>query len=255
MPLVTDLFERPIPPPDQTVAYAGDAAQVADLWIPIAGEPSSLVVALHGGWWRAEHDRAHLGHLCRALRDEGFAVVNLEYRRLGMLGGTLRGMLADVAAGVARARGLVKSYAIRDAPPLLVGHSAGGHLALWVAKEASVRGVVALAPISDLGLAASLGLGRGSVEDLLATGDASREEALARASPAERLPIGARQIILHGTDDRGVPLAMSEAYVAKAHSAGDDVELRTLIGVDHVGPIDPESSAFAPVRDALRELA
>jgi hypothetical protein len=94
---MTDLFERPIPTPDYSVAYGSDPAQVADLWIPRVGVPPSLVVALHGGWWRAAHDRAHLAHLCRTLRDEGFAVVNLEYRRLGMLGGGLRAMSVSAA--------------------------------------------------------------------------------------------------------------------------------------------------------------
>jgi acetyl esterase/lipase len=252
---MVDLFERPTPAPDHSLAYGGDPAQVADLWMPRAGNSSPLVVALHGGWWRAAHDRAHLAHLCRALRDEGFAVVNLEYRRLGMPGGGLRGMTADVMAGVAHASTLVKSFPLRDAPPLLLGHSAGGQLALWVAKEVPVRGVVALAPISDLLAAASLGLHGGIVDELLASSDAPREEAIARASPAERLPLGVRQIILHGADDRGVPIEMSEAYVARARAAGDDAELRPLSGIDHVGPIDPESPAFASVRDALRELA
>ena len=132
---------------------------------------------------------------------------------------------------------------------------AGGHLARWAAKETLIRGVVALAPISDLRFAASLGLDGRVVDELLASDGAPREEAIARASPVERLPIGAPQILLHGTDDRSVPIAMSEAYTRRARAAGDHAELRPLVGIDHLGPIDLESTACAPARDALRELA
>jgi acetyl esterase/lipase len=249
MPSVLD---RPPPRADHRLTYGPHPAHHADLWIPSGANRAPLVVALHGGYWRAENDLAHLGHLCRALRDAGSAVLSLEYRRLGMDDVGLRAILDDVRAGVAHGAQLAAAFAVRPGAPVLLGHSAGGHLALWVAKEAPVRGVVALAPISDLRLGASLRLDRGIVDTLVAS--AGGADAYPLASPAERLPLGVRQIVLHGADDRGVPVAMSEAYASRARALGDDVALHVLPAVGHLELIDPEAAAFSHVRAAIDAL-
>jgi acetyl esterase/lipase len=251
---MSDVLERRPPRADHRVPYGADAAQFGDLWLPSDGGPFQLVIAIHGGYWRAENDLAHLGHLCGALRDSGFAVFNLEYRRLGMAGGGLRGMLDDIVAGVAAGRALARAFPVDARPPAILGHSAGGCLALWVAKQAAVRGVVALAPISDLRLARSLRLDGGIVDDLLASADDTGADSCALASPIERLPIGARQIIIHGAADEGVPVAMSDAYLARARSLGDQVELRVLPGVDHLEVIDPMAAVWPIVLDAVKRI-
>jgi acetyl esterase/lipase len=241
--------------PTARVPYGDWPDQFGDLWLPVEDDgrvPAPLVVALHGGYWRAEHDLRHLDPFCVALARGGLAVLSVEYRRIGARGGTLRAMLDDVRAAVSRAAQLASAFPVAARPPVLVGHSAGGHLALWVAKQVPVAGVVALAPISDLGAARDSGIGGGAAAALLAT--ASEQEATA-ASPVACLPIGAKQIVIHGVADRGVPVAMSEAYAMKASAAGDDVTLHALPGVGHMDLIDPASDAFGQVLAATQTLA
>ena len=249
----SDILLRPPPKADDRVLYGPHPAQSGDLWLPLARGPLPVpaLLAIHGGYWRAENDLAHLGHLCAALRDAGAVVFNLEYRRLGMAKVGLREMLDDVTAGLGHFLGVMESLPFRSREPVLLGHSAGGHLALWLAKEARARGVIALAPLSDLRLASALRLDGGIADTLLASAAGTPEEVAAEASPIERLPSGARQVLLHGDRDAGVPVAMSEAYARRATSLGDPIELHVLAGADHLDLIDPERPAFRFVRDAL----
>jgi acetyl esterase/lipase len=242
----------PAPRADERRHYGDDEAQLADLFLPRGAGPFPSVIALHGGFWRAENDLAHLGHLCRALAEAGLVVASLEYRRLGMPGVGAREIVADVRAGVAWWQRVAPSLPVRGEPPAVLGHSAGGQLALWVAKESEVRGVVALAPICDLRRGQALGLNHGVIDRLLA--DLPPETAYRLACPIERLPVGARQILIHGDDDRAVPVAMSESYTERARALGDDVTLHVLTGTGHMELINPESRAFPVVRDALRRL-
>jgi dipeptidyl aminopeptidase/acylaminoacyl peptidase len=129
--------------------------------------------------------------------------------------------------------------------PLALGHSAGGHLALWAGKEGLVSRVVALAPVSDLAEASRLGLSDGVADELLAS------TSLTQASPAHRLPTSCPVRVLHGTADDTVPIAMSVAFVRSAAEAGDDVRLVKLEGDGHYEVIDPNARAFEAVVAAL----
>jgi acetyl esterase/lipase len=251
---MSDVLERPPPSPDHDLAYSDDPAQHAALWLPRGDGGGPLVIALHRGYWRGENDLQHLHHLCRALRDEaGAAVVSLEYRRLGM--GGIDAMLDDVTAGIAWARRLADTFPIAAGAPVVLGHSAGGQLALWAAAEGLARAVIALAPISDLRLGASLRLDRGIITELLTSGGSGdAHEVCTQASPIERLPLGVPTILIHGDADRGVPVAMSEGYARRARALGDDVTLQVLPGVSHLALIDPAHAAFTHVRDAVVRL-
>jgi len=242
-----DVLSRPIVDRPTRLSYGADPSQHGDLRLPPGAGPHPLVIALHGGFWRARYDLVHLGHLCAALTAAGFATFSVEYRRVGQPGGGVPGTLDDALAGARFALGLPSVDAARG---VLLGHSAGGQLALWAAKGVAVQGVVALAAVSDLARASELRLGDGIVDDFL--GDAPG--AVELASPCARLPLGRRQRLVHGDQDDTVPFELSERYVARARRLGDDAELIALPGAGHFEPIDPLSSAWPAVLSAVRDL-
>jgi acetyl esterase/lipase len=211
--------------------YGGDESQVAELFEP-DDRPAGTAVVLHGGFWRDRYDRHLMDELSVVLVRRGWRAWNLEYRRLGS-GGGWPATGDDVRTAVET---LVGPGAVA------IGHSAGGHLALWAAAEGLVRAAVGQAPVSDLREADRLRLSHGVVADLLGAAPA-----YAAASPAERLPLGVPQLMVHGEDDAIVPIAMSRAYERVARAAGDDVELVALPGVGHFEHLDPGSEAWAAV--------
>ena len=165
--------DRTSPATATTRSYGADAAQVYDVIAPDAGARpvDATVVVVHGGFWRAEYDRAHARPEALAFAAAGYHVVLAEYRRAGMPGGGIPGTLDDV-------RDLLTSVASqRDLPhPLvLVGHSAGGHLVTWVAgqpwaTERGIAGVVSLAGVVDLDAADRMHLGTDAARDFVGSG-------------------------------------------------------------------------------------
>jgi acetyl esterase/lipase len=223
--------------------YGDHPAQVAELFAP-AVEPRGVAVVIHGGFWRAQYDRHLMDSLCRDLAGAGWAAWNLEYRRLGD-GGGWPATFDDVAAAIS---------ALPDQPERLVtiGHSAGGHLALWAAAQRlGVTHAVSQAGVVDLAEAIRLNLSRGAARELL--GDDPDGERLRRASPAELLPLGVPQLLVHGTRDDTVPAAISESYAMRARELGDPVETAVL-PCGHFEHIDPLSQAWRAVRDWLDVL-
>ncbi|PWR07623.1 alpha/beta hydrolase [Micromonospora acroterricola] len=254
------VLTRPAPAPDRTVAYGDHPDQVADLRLPAgSGSARPLVVVVHGGFWRAEYDRRHTGPLAAALAAAGYPVAQLEYRRTGQPGGGWPNTLTDVLTGVAELPRLVDEAlpgrVSRDAP-ILVGHSAGGHLALYAAATApaTVGGVLALAPVADLGAAYRQDLDSGAVAALLGGGPEEVPDRYAAADPRSLVPIRTRTVVMHGSEDQQVPVAMSRDFVAAARTAGSHISLVELPGCEHFGLIDPESSAWPRVLGMLRSL-
>ncbi|MGD3105542.1 alpha/beta hydrolase family protein [Streptomyces sp. YGL11-2] len=261
--------------PVRTVAYGPHPDQVVDLygrWPEPEPEPGSragagagpggpLVVLLHGGFWRAAYDRRHLSPCAAALARHGLPVALAEYRRVGAGGGAPR-TFADVAAaigaavdaavgavpgpGAAAGAGGRPGGAAGAGPArrgvVLMGHSAGGHLALLTASRPGppVARVVAVAPVADLARAHELGLSDGAVAELLGAGPGFAER-LAAADPMAHPPAGVPVTLLHGTADPDVPPDLSRRYAA-AHPAA--TELRELPGVGHYAPVTPGTAAF-----------
>lgn len=236
---------RPVPP-ERTLSYGEHPSQVVDLYG--AGATGPRVTVLHGGYWREAYDRTHLYPFAGALAERGMSVELVEYRRVGGGGGwptTAR----DVAAALELLGG---------PPDVLLGHSAGGQLALWAAAEPPsgrdrVAGrVVAVAPVADLAEAHRLRLSDGAVEEFLGAGGDSRERAeetvrarLPEADPM-RLPPKVPVEILHGTVDDVVPLTMSRAY-----ANGWGARLNLLTGSGHYAAFTPGTPAFGVLADAL----
>ena len=226
--------------------YGPDPNHFGDLRQPDTRKPAGVVVVIHGGFWRAAFDLTHISLLCDALTGAGAVTWNLEYRRLGQPGGGWPGTLDDVVAAVERVPDLIGVKIGMDlSRPVLAGHSAGGHLALWHASRAEItalRGVLALAPVADLALAYRLGLGNGAVAELLGGGPADHPDRYASAQPGRpTVPVA----IVHGTEDDVVPATVSRAYVHEG------VRLIELPGVEHYAVIDPHSAAWSTVVGAL----
>ncbi|WP_341718185.1 alpha/beta hydrolase [Micromonospora sp. FIMYZ51] len=255
------VLTRPAPDPELTVAYGEHPDQIADLRQPAGdGPPRPLLIVVHGGFWRAEYDRRHTGPLAAALAALGYPVAQLEYRRTGQPGGGWPGTLTDVLAGVsALPRLAAAALPGRVAPgrAILVGHSAGGHLALYAAARTpdAVGGVLALAPVADLAEAYRLDLDTGAVAALLGGGPAEVPERYADADPGALTSLPPRTVVIHGTLDRQVPVELSRAYVAAARAAGADMHLVELPECEHYGLIDPESPAWPKVTSTLRSFS
>jgi len=237
--------------------YGALGGQEGDLQLP-AGPHPPVVCLLHGGFWRLPYGRDQLDAVARDLAIRGFAVWNLEYRRIGAPATDGRSILADVAAGIGHLAELAARGVDLDLDRVLVvGHSAGGQLALWAAAqgrrdpapEPRVRivGVAGLAALTDLAYAHELGPGTGADAIAAFLGGTPREQPdrCAQASPRALLPLGLPQLILHGDADPAVPVALARAYVQAARDAGDRVDYRELSGVGHMAFIDPASGAHA----------
>ncbi|MCZ7440713.1 alpha/beta hydrolase [Micromonospora sp. WMMC241] len=255
-----DVLTRPAPPPDATVAYGDHPDQCADLRRPSGEGPARpLVVVVHGGFWRAEYDRAHTGPMAAALAALGHPVAQLEYRRTGPPGHGRPDPLTDVLAGVAALPGLAAAALpgrVAPVPPVLVGHSAGGQLALYAAAHApdSVAGVLALAPVADLAEAYRLDLDGGAVAALLGGGPADVPDRYADADPSALVPVRVRTVVVHGTLDQQVPVSTSRSWVAADRAAGGGATLVELPECEHFGLIAPDSAAWPRVVEALRSL-
>jgi acetyl esterase/lipase len=233
------LNDPPPPPAPQRLVYGPEPLQFGDLREPADGA-APLVVLLHGGGWKSTFNLIHLGHMAIALTGQGYRTFNVEFRRVGDPGGGWPGSYEDVLAAVDYV--LARPDCDRERV-VLAGHSAGGHLALLAAHERRLP-VIAMAAGSDLETYRS--------ESALAfLGDAGRA---AEASPRRRIPLGVRQILVHGTDDDQVPFSLSSAFVDAARAAGDDVELVELAGAGHFDPIDPRSAHWPRVVEAFRAI-
>lgn len=273
-------FSHPSVEPDATRAYGEHTDQVIDFYAP-QGEsgPAPLVVVLHGGAWRAPHDRRHITPFAGFLARGGFAVANVEYRRGGAAPGQgaddpVAGRWPDTFDDVAAAMDALPAL-VREVLPqadvrrtVLTGHSAGGHLALWAAARhvlppgspwrtdgpAPLRGVVALAPIADFEVAAKLEVCGNAAVQLLG-GEENFTERRPYADPALLLPTGIATTLVQGRADIDVPEAVAESYAEAAAKAGEMVGLTLLEGVGHFPLIDPAADACAVVAEEIAQLA
>lgn len=227
--------------PDATVRYADHDDAVIDLHLP--EEPAHRVVVLiHGGFWKAEYDRRHTREMARALADTGHLVATPEYRRV-RAGGGWPVTAQDVHRAVSRLPELLAGLDLAVGPITVTGHSAGGHLALWLATtDVPIERVVALAPVCDLREAIRLRLGSDAAAALLggAEPDPADPMVLLKERPAAEI------VVVHGVDDDVVPVSLSRGLAAR-HPW---VDLREVPG-GHFEVIEPGSVAWPTVLGAL----
>ena len=241
-----NILQIPPPEPGQRVPYGSDPNQFGELRLPQGKSLHPVVIFIHGGYWRAAYDLTHAGHLCAAIAAAGCAVWSLEYRRVGQPGGGYPGTLEDIRAG---ARHLSALAGLDLTRVVVAGHSAGGHLALWLAAQDVIplKGVAALAAVSDLRRAHELNLGAGAVADFLGCSPAKCSDRYAAASPSDMLPISVPQTLLHGTADDIVPFDLSQRFAKASRNA----RLVALPGAGHFELIDPRSKEWPVVLENI----
>jgi acetyl esterase/lipase len=229
-----------------------------------------VAVVVHGGCWRDIADLHYLARLAVALTAEGWATWSLEFRTLGEPGGGWPGTFADVARATDHLRVLARTRPLDLERVVTVGHSSGGHLALWLAGRGRVppgsplhdprplemRGVVSLAGIADLRAFHALEARAcgGAVPELLGGEPDAVPERSAAASPGELIPLGVPQLLLTGEDDPDVPPDHVAHYARRARAAGDDVRERRIAGAGHFEVVAPWSPGWWVVREELRDF-
>ncbi len=270
-----DILTRTAPIADHRIPYGSGPSQFGDLWLPQSARLSGTIVFLHGGWWQSEYDLAYAGFLCDRLRRDGFTVWSLEYRRVGATGGGWPTTFQDAAAGFDHLQALASVYPIDLKHVIAMGHSAGGHLAFWLAGRHHIdpthilyqpqpklflQGVIALAGAVDLGLTIELaGDGefahdKGEVESLMGGLPTEYPARYRAGDPGELLPLGVHQVLIQGTSDQQIPPSLPDAWAKKARRLGDSVTVTIIPGADHFDIVDPDHGEFEVVRTAVRQI-
>lgn len=261
-----DIQKLPKPPADHRLAYGSDPLQFGELRLPKTKGKHPVVIVVHGGCWFAEYDLHHLAAFSDALTKLGVATWTIEYRRIGNPGGAWPGTFQDVAKGADYVRELAKKYPLDIKRVIVIGHSAGGQLALWLAARRNLPktsvlysshplplvGVVSLAGISDLKKYRPNC--DDSVNKLLGGSPEQVAERYQQTSPLELLPLKVPVRLIHGAKDQIVPIELGRELEALAKQKGDNVKLTTLDTAGHFDLISPLSKVWATVEKSVQSL-
>jgi acetyl esterase/lipase len=246
-----------------TISYGDDESQVADLYLPAGDGKVPVAVVIHGGLWMSGYGRELATPLAEDLAKQGIAGYAIEYRRIGNGGGWPM-TFEDVAAAIDK---LAEQPRLDLGKVVAVGHSAGGHLAVWAAGRPGLpqgapgaaprvvlAGVVSQAGVLDLVNAYDEKVGGDAVSAFLGATPAKDLARYKLASPYERLPLNVPVALVHGTRDGQVPIEQSRRYRDAATAKGDDVRLTELEHVGHFELIDPADKAWQTCRAETKRL-
>jgi acetyl esterase/lipase len=235
-------------PADYRLAYGTDPNQFGDLRLPRDKKQASVVMNIHGGYWRAKYDLTHAGHFCGVLTAKGCATWNVEYRRVGNAGGGWPGTFEDVANAYRFLAQVAPRYSLDLDKVVVMGHSAGAQLALSLAgHQPSVQRVISLAGVVDLQRAFDLHLSNDAVVEFLGGKPDEVPDHYQDADPMRLHVAEARQILIHGVADDVVPPEFSRDYVSRKKKAHEKVEFLEIARADHFALIDPRSSVWPQV--------
>lgn len=250
-----DILDLAPPKADARVAYGSDPNQFVDLRIPKSKPPHALAIAIHGGYWRKKYDLEYFGHLCAAITAKGIATANLEYRRVGNAGGGWPGTFADIRAAYHFLAQSAGKYGFEAQRIIVLGHSAGGQLALCLAaREAGIGAAVSLAGVVDLQRAYELHLSNDAVVEFLGGKPSEVADHYREADPM-KLAIRQSQFMVHGADDDVVPPAFSSDYVKAKVRVKEEARLVAIEGAGHFEIVDPRSAAWREVEAAILQAA
>ncbi len=257
-----DLLERPRPQPDVELSYGNDGMQRVDLWLPAGAGPHPVVLMVHGGCWQTEiADRRIMNWIADDLRRRGIAVWNIDYRGVDRAGGGYPGTFQDAAAAADALRVHAARHKLDLSRLVAVGHSAGGHLALWLAARSRlpadsslhsadplpVPHVVSLGGLPDLeqARAETQGCGAEVIDRLVGPPTLSSRDVYADTSVPRLAPLGIGQVLVNGDRDRIIPTNFAGDYAARMRAKGDAVDVRIIPDQGHVELIAPETPAWA----------
>ena len=231
--------------------FGDHPSQFFDLYMP--ADPRGTIISIHGGYWRAKYGLDLNAPMAEHLASRGWLVANIEYRRVieETINNTA-GVWSEMSSHVLAA---IDATPSAEGPTILLGHSAGGQLALWAAAQPSIdaQGVVALAPVTDLFLADGLELSKHATRELFGATAAEKPDLYATASPLHLLPFDVPQLILHGQADEDVPVEMTVDYAETAQFLGNDMTFVSEPGVDHFDIIDPTHSIWRSITGWLNK--
>lgn len=255
-----------------TMYYGSQNDQFGELSLPEKGnrEKIPVVVSIHGGFWKDKYNLSDFFSLDQQLVDSGLATWNIEYRRVGNSGGGYPRTFEDVSLAINYLITIANEYSLNLKKVVVIGHSAGGHLALWTASryehkpdelggpiKIKFAGVVSMAGVSDLQAMWSDQQNTEMADTVSNFMGGTPEEQLRRyrlASPIELLPLGVKTILVHGDSDTKVPIEMSEAYNSRAHANGDDVQLIEIPDATHFELTDENSQAWQTTKEAILQI-
>jgi acetyl esterase/lipase len=252
-----DLMARPVSKASARIAYGPDPLQVAEVWRPDGPGPFPTVLMIHGGCWRSNVANLHImDYAAEDLRRRGIAVWNIEYRGVDRPGGGYPGTFQDVNAAADALLAHAAQYRLETEKLVVLGHSAGGHLALWLAGRANLPAasplrdarhlkialVVSLGGLPDLATAET-GCGKATVARLLA--GSTQADSLADTSPPRLLPLHSPQLLIHGALDETAPPGAAKAYAELVGPQRGGVTYMIVPGEGHVEEIAPGSTTWA----------
>jgi acetyl esterase/lipase len=261
----SDVVALPQPEPDHRLSYGDDPLQFGELRIPEGEGPYPVVIVIHGGCWLAEYDLGYMSAFADALTAAGVATWSIEYRRVGDEGGGWPGTFQDVADATDFLLDIAHEYELDLDRVAAAGHSAGGHLALWLAGRKwleaedplrgegplALNGVVALAGIPDLAAyAAPEGCGA-AVSRLLGGEPDEVPDRVRRTSPIVMIPFGINLTMVIGDRDSIVPAEQAHGFADAALPMGDSVVVSEILEVGHFELVDPSHWCFKPIRKEI----
>lgn len=267
-----DLLSRDRVEPTHSIQWGEGATDIADLWLPEGAGPHPVVLMVHGGCWQKEiADRTLMNWAAEDLRKRGLAVWNIEYRGVDEAGGGYPGTFEDVARAADALRAQSAAYNLDLTRVAAFGHSAGGHLAMWLAARPRLPersplhtddplklvGVVNSGGLADLAASRSV-TQRSCLDDiydtLVGSSSPTRANVLSDTSPAELLPLRVPQVSVNGHDDRIAPPALGTGWARKARAAGDNSRAEIVMDTGHVELITPGTKAWEIEAAALADM-
>ncbi len=261
-----DYLRFPQAEADHRYSYGPHPLQFGELTLPQSEPPHPVILLIHGGCYRELYDLRPISAPAAAMAEAGFAVWNIEYRRHGN-GGAFPQLFHDVAKAADHLRKIASAHQLDLDRVHGMGHSAGGHLALWLAGRPgideqsslfvehpiAIKSVIALAPLADIRRAAEQEMCGDALPTIMGGVPDDAPANYRAASPRQLLPLGAPQILIVGDQDQGI-LENVRPYVEAAREAGDELKFILLPDAGHFEVLSVGSHAWHSLRRVLDDL-